>query len=171
MHFELQHPADQLVMIMDRIYKYGMTTTSGGNLSVRDDNGDIWITPAGIDKGSLTRNDIMQVKPDGTVIGPHKPSSELPFHRDIYRARPDLRAIVHAHPPTLVAFSLARKIPNTHLVSNASLVCGEVALAKYAVPGSEELGKNIAAEFTKGHNTVLLENHGVVCGGVRIMRI
>lgn len=45
MHFELQHPADQLVMIMDRIYKYGMTTTSGGNLSVRDDNGDIWITP------------------------------------------------------------------------------------------------------------------------------
>ena len=48
MHFELQHPADQLVMIMDRIYKYGMTTTSGGNLSVRDDNGDIWITPAGI---------------------------------------------------------------------------------------------------------------------------
>lgn len=170
MHFELQHPADQLVMIMDRIYKYGMTTTSGGNLSVRDDNGDIWITPAGIDKGSLTRNDIMQVKPDGTVIGPHKPSSELPFHRDIYRARPDLRAIVHAHPPTLVAFSLARIIPNTHLVSNASLVCGEVALAKYAVPGSEELGKNIAAEFTKGHNTVLLENHGVVCGGPNLYR-
>jgi len=55
------HPADQLVVIMDRIYRGGMTTTSGGNLSIRDDNGDIWITPSGVDKGSLTRQDIMQI--------------------------------------------------------------------------------------------------------------
>ena len=55
MKFELMHPADQLVMIMDRIYRYGMTTTSGGNLSIKDDNGDVWITPSGIDKGNLTR--------------------------------------------------------------------------------------------------------------------
>ena len=66
MRFELLHPADQLVMIMDRIYHYGMTTTSGGNLSIMDSNGDIWITPSGIDKGSLTRNDMICVKPDGT---------------------------------------------------------------------------------------------------------
>ena len=59
--FELMHPAEQLVMIMDRIYKYGMTTTSGGNLSILDDNGDIWITPSGIDKGSLTPQDIIRV--------------------------------------------------------------------------------------------------------------
>ena len=83
MRFELLHPADQLVMIMNRIYYYGMTTTSGGNLSIRDDNGDIWITPSGIDKGNLTRADMCQVKPDGTVIGPHKPSVELPFHSEI----------------------------------------------------------------------------------------
>ena len=120
MRFDLLHPADQLVMIMDRIYQYGMTTTSGGNLSIRDANGDIWITPSGIDKGSLTRNDIMRVTKDGEIIGPHKPSVELPFHRDIYRLRPDLNAILHAHPPTLVAFSLARKIPNTHLVPSVS---------------------------------------------------
>ena len=62
MKFELLHPADQLVMILTRIYEYGMTTTSGGNLSSRDENGDIWITPSGIDKGNLTRADIMQVK-------------------------------------------------------------------------------------------------------------
>lgn len=170
MRFELQHPADQIVMIMARIYQYGMTTTSGGNLSIRDENGDIWITPTGIDKGSLTRRDIMQVKPDGTVIGQHKPSVELPFHREIYRIRPDLKAIVHAHPPTLVAFSLARRIPNIHLVPNATLVCGDVAMAKYDVPGSEQLGKNIAAEFSKGYNTVLMENHGVVCGGPNLYR-
>ncbi len=164
MKFELMHPADQLVMIMNRIYQYGMTTTSGGNLSILDENGDIWITPSGIDKGSLTSADINCVKPDGTILGPHKPSVELPFHKQIYKLRPDLHGIVHAHPPTLVAFSLARKIPDTHLVPNATLVCGKVAMAKYEVPGSEALGCNIAEKFAEGHNTVILENHGVVCG-------
>ena len=164
MKFELMHPADQLVMIMNRIYQYGMTTTSGGNLSILDENGDIWITPSGIDKGSLTSADINCVKPDGTILGPHKPSVELPFHKQIYKLRPDLHGIVHAHPPTLVAFSLARKIPDTHLVPNATLVCGKVAMAKYEVPGSEALGRNFAEKFAEGHNTVILENHGVVCG-------
>ncbi|MDX9938927.1 MAG: class II aldolase/adducin family protein, partial [Sphaerochaetaceae bacterium] len=98
MDFSLLHPADQLVMIMDRIYRRGMTTTSGGNLSIRDEAGCVWITPAGIDKGSLTRQDIVCVLPDGTVKGAHKGSSELPFHLAIYEARPDLHAILHAHP-------------------------------------------------------------------------
>lgn len=165
MRFDLMHPADQLVMIMARIYSFGLTTTSGGNLSILDENGDIWITPSGIDKGNLTRDDMIQVKPDGTLIGRHKPSVELPFHKEIYRVRPDLRAIVHAHPPTLVAFSLVRRIPNIRLIPNASEVCGKVSIAKYDVPGSEQLGKNIAEEFAKGFDSVLLENHGVVCGG------
>ncbi len=164
MNFELMHPADQLVTIMNRIYQYGMTTTSGGNLSIRDENGDIWITPSGIDKGNLTRADINCVKPDGTILGPHKPSVELPFHKQIYALRPDLHGVLHAHPPTLVAFSLARKIPNIHLIPNATLVCGSVAMAKYDVPGSAQLGKNIAEKFAEGHNTVMMENHGVVCG-------
>ena len=85
MRFDLLHPADQLVMIMDRIYQYGMTTTSGGNLSIMDNEGNIWITPAGVDKGTLTRNDIICVHPDGTVVGPHKPSSEFPFHASVYK--------------------------------------------------------------------------------------
>jgi L-fuculose-phosphate aldolase len=63
--FHLMHPADQLVTIMERIYQYGMTTTSGGNLSILDDNGDIWITPSGIDKGTLTRKDMIRVNPSG----------------------------------------------------------------------------------------------------------
>ncbi|MBR2697478.1 MAG: class II aldolase/adducin family protein, partial [Clostridia bacterium] len=164
MRFELLHPADQLVMIISRIYYYGMTTMSGGNLSIRDDNGDIWITPSGIDKGNLSRADMCQVKPDGTVIGPHRPSVELPFHQEIYRRRPDLKAILHAHPPTLVAFSLARVIPNIALIPNATEVCGKVTYAKYEVPGSKKLGEYIAEEFSKGFNTVMMENHGVVIG-------
>lgn len=164
MNFELLHPADQLVMMMSRIYEYGMTTTSGGNLSIRDESGDIWITPSGIDKGNLTRDDIMQVKPDGSVIGRHTPSVELPIHQNIYKLRPDLRAIVHAHPPILVAFSLVRQVPDTDLIPNASLVCGKIAMAKYDVPGSMQLGKNIAEKFSEGYNTVLMENHGIICG-------
>ena len=164
MRFELMHPADQLVLIISRIYQYGMTTMSGGNLSIRDDNGDIWITPSGIDKGNLRRADMCQVKPDGTVIGPHRPSVELPFHKEIYRRRPDLKAILHAHPPTLVAFSLARKLPNMALIPNASEVCGKVTYATYEVPGSARLGEYIADEFEKGFNTVMMENHGVVIG-------
>ena len=75
-----------------------MTTTSGGNLSIREENGDIWITPARLDKGSLRREDIVCVHADGTVTGPNRPSSELPFHQEIYRTRHDIRGIVHAHP-------------------------------------------------------------------------
>lgn len=164
MKFEILHPADQLVMIMQRIYRYGMTTTSGGNLSIKDANGDIWITPSGIDKGSLRPGDMIQVKPDGQTIGIHKPSVELPFHRDIYRIRPDLRAILHAHPPTMVAFSLARIIPNIRLTYDVLQICSEVVMADYAVPGSEQLGSNIAKSFSQGHNVVMLENHGCVIG-------
>jgi L-fuculose-phosphate aldolase len=165
MHFDLFHPADQIMMIMERIYGYGMTTTSGGNLSILDDNGDIWITPAGVDKGALTRQDIVCVKADGTVVGIHRPSSEFPFHKLIYRRRPDLKAVVHAHPPALVAFSIVRRTPNVHILPSDIPIYGEIGMAEYALPGSEQLGENIAKVFDRGLNAVMLENHGVVVGG------
>lgn len=168
MNMEMLHPADQLVIIMERIYGYGMTTTSGGNLSILDDNGDIWITPGSIDKGNLTRNDMVCIKPDGTIVGNHKPSSEYPFHQNIYKARPDLKAVLHAHPPALVAFSIVRKMPNTSLIPNVKFSCGEIGLAKYGLPGSLDLGDKIAEEFKKGFNTVVLENHGVVVGSTSL---
>ena len=103
---KLMHPADQITVVISRIYRSGLTTTSGGNISIKDENGDIWITPGGIDKGSLTPKDIICVKPDGTIIGPHKPSSEFPFHKAIYEMRPKMTAVIHAHPPALVSFSI-----------------------------------------------------------------
>jgi len=164
------HPADQLVTIMERIYKHGMTTTSGGNLSILDDNGDIWITPSGIDKGSLTRKDIIKVKPSGEIEGIHKPSVELPFHAQIYQKRPDIRAIIHAHPPALIAFSIVRKIPSTRLTPSAYFTCGKIGIAEYAIPGSEQLGKNIAEKFEEGCDVVILENHGVVVGSTDLFK-
>lgn len=164
MRFELLHPADQLVMMMNRIYYRGMTTTSGGNLSILDEDGDMWITPGGIDKGTLTRDDIMRVKTDGSISGRHKPSVEYPFHLSVYSRRPDLGAVLHAHSPALVAFSIVRTLPNINLIPTARLICGELAMAPYALPGSQLLGEKIAAEFDKGFNVVVLENHGVVIG-------
>ncbi len=161
----IAHPRDLLVEMMDRVYRYGMTTTSGGNLSLLDEDGTMWITPGGVDKGALRRDDIVQVFPDGTISGRHKPSSEYPFHRAIYEARPDVRAIVHAHPPTLVSFSAVRKPVQTRVVPNAYLICGECPVVPYALPGSEELGRNIARQFGEGDNVVLLENHGTVTVG------
>ena len=164
MNIAYMHPADQLVMFMQRIYDRGLTTTSGGNLSIMDNDGNIWITPASVDKGSLTRNDIVCVKPDGTVEGIHKPSSEFPFHASVYKMRPDLKAVLHAHPPALVAFSIARKLPSLDLIPTVRKTCSQMSIATYAVPGSDELGANIGAEFAKGFDIVLLENHGVCIG-------
>ena len=164
MNFSMLHPADQIVMIMNRLYYYGMTTTTGGNLSIKDSDGVVWISPSGVDKGSLRRDDIMQIMPDGKIVGLHKPSSEYPFHLAIYKKRPDLKAVLHAPPPALVAFSIAREEPDTSIIPDADRLCGKVTTAPYALPGSTKLGENIAAEFEKGINTVMLENHGVVVG-------
>ncbi|MCO8121292.1 class II aldolase/adducin family protein [Stieleria sp. TO1_6] len=159
------HPRDEIMRTMDRIYRYRMTTTSGGNLSIRDGAGDIWISPARVDKGNLTRKDIVCVRADGTVEGLHPPSSEFPFHKAIYAARPDIQAIVHAHPVALVAFSICRQTPNTRLFHQAHSVCGKVGFAPYACPGSDALGQSIAETFAKSCDSVILENHGVVVGG------
>src|ERR1039457_19965 len=162
------HPRDEILQAIQRIYRYRMTTTSGGNLSIREDNGDIWITPARLDKGSLRREDIVCVQANGTVAGPHRPSSELPFHQEIYRTRPDIRGIVHAHPVALVAFSLVHVVPDTHLFHQTRLGGGEAGFAPYELPGSLALGKNVAAIFGQGYDCVLLENHGAVTGGANL---
>ncbi len=169
MKYEYMHPREQLVTILSRVYGYGLTTTSGGNISIRDEAGDIWITPGGTDKGAMTEADIVRVRGDKVIEGVHPPSSELPFHRAIYEARPDIRAVLHAHPAALVAFSLVRKIPDTSIIPQARAVCGEVGYAPYATTGTEELGRVVAAAFARGFDTVLLENHGVAAGGHNLL--
>jgi L-fuculose-phosphate aldolase len=165
--FSLLHPRDQIVSIMERIYGHEMTTTSGGNISVREENGDVWITPARVDKGSLRRQDIVRIRANGEQEGAYPPSSESPFHLSVYEVRPDVHAVIHAHPGALVSFSICGQVPDTHLFPEAWHVCGPVAFASYALPGSLKLGARIAEQCgSKARpNCVVLENHGVVvCG-------
>ncbi len=162
---KFEHPADVIVETMERIYRHGMTTTSGGNLSVMDPGGDMWISPASVDKGSLVRSDIVCVKADGSREGRYKPSSEYPFHNAVYKIRGDVKAVLHAHPPALVSFSVAGRKPDVSMCPHYKAVCGSVGFAGYDVPGSESLGKKVSAEFAAGHDSVLLCNHGSCCAG------
>jgi len=125
----------------------------------------VWITPARVDKGGLRREDIVRVRPDGTIDGIRKPSSELPIHRQIRERRPELTGIVHAHPVALVAFSLVHQVPDTRLFHQAWKVCGQVGFAPYRLPGSGALGEIVASTFADGFDCVILENHGVVTAG------
>lgn len=168
MKYEYMHPREEIALTLERIYNYKMTTTSGGNLSIIDEHGDIWITPARVDKGELSSKDIVCVRKDGTVDGLHPPSSEFPFHKAVYEVRPDIRSVVHAHPMALVAFSCAHKVPETKAYPTAWNSNGVVGFAPYGVPGSDDLGAKIAEEFKKGYDSVILENHGVCCGGVNL---
>jgi L-fuculose-phosphate aldolase len=160
--FSFLHPRDQIVAIMERIYMHEMTTTSGGNISVRDESGNVWITPARIDKGNLGRQDIVRISPGGQWEGRRPPSSENPFHLSLYEVKSDLQAVIHAHPGALVSFSICGQVPDTRLFPEAWHVCGQVAFAPYALPGSAKLGARIAEQCGSEAkpNCVLLENHG-----------
>jgi len=163
-----KQPAELISFIIQRIYRDGLTTTSGGNISVMDDKGDIWITPSAVDKGSLQPSDIIRIQHGGTIIGPYNPSSEYPFHKAIYKVRKDIKAIIHAHPPALVSFSIARQIPDTRVIANARRICRDIGYAGYELPGSEALGNKIDEQFRKGFNAVIMENHGAVIGGTSL---
>ncbi|MBI4978272.1 MAG: class II aldolase/adducin family protein [Spirochaetes bacterium] len=156
---------EQITAVMQRIYNNGMTTLSGGNISIRNDDGSTWITPSGVDKGTLRPEDIVLINTDGSTQGLHRPSSEYPFHLAVYAARPEIRAVVHAHPPALVAFSISRTIPDTRIMPKARDICGPVGYSAYAIPGSTALADNIGRRFAEGYNLVLMENHGIVSAG------
>lgn len=164
MNFEMLHPADRIVALMNRIYDHNMTTALGVNLSVIDAEGTVWISPGGVDKGNLRREDIMQIKADGSIVGIHRPSAEYPFHLAIYKKRPDIRAVLHAHPPALVAGSLLGMLPDITVIPYIEKSVREVSAVSYEIPGSSALGDKISANFAAGSNAVVLERHGAVIG-------
>jgi L-fuculose-phosphate aldolase len=158
-------PAEQLVEVMTRIYNLHLTTPSGGNVSILDENGVLWVTPSQIDKGRLEPADIIKIFPDGTIRGRHKPTMEYRFHQEIYHSRPDIRAVAHAHPPGLVAFSIVIQHFAFDHIPSLIMDCQPVVFSKYAIPGSAELGENISDAFTGGSHAVFMENHGIITTG------
>lgn len=148
-------------LTMRRVYENGLTTLSGGNISMREGDA-LWITPSGIDKGCLTERDVVHVTADGTVTGEYRPSSEYPFHQAIYAARDDVRVIIHTHSPALLTYCIAHQVPDTRIIKEAHAICGRIGYAEYVMPGSPQLGEKLAGVFAEGYHIVLMENHGVV---------
>nr|WP_315021293.1 class II aldolase/adducin family protein [uncultured Aminipila sp.] len=162
MKVEELKPSEQLCKIMSRIYDSKLTTVSGGNLSLKDQEGNIWVTPSGGDKGRYETSDILKILPDGNIEGTKKPSVETGIHRSILADRPEFKAVVHAHPAGLVAVSLLRQLPETMIIPQVANTVKNIKLAAYGCPGSEELRQNVAEEFKDNQqtNVAILENHG-----------
>lgn len=160
--FEIQ---EALSSVARRLYAQGMTTATGGNVSAREENGRIWITPASMDKGALKAGDMVCVDGEGRVSEGRRPSSELPLHQAIYMSRPGIGAVIHAHSPALVAFSLLHKLPRTEISDLYFEICGIPAFAPYMAPGSSDLGRVTGSLFSDGTMCVVMANHAAVVAG------
>lgn len=160
---ETIHSAEQIAEVIHRIWNKGLTTASGGNITVKDESGDIWSTPASIDKGSLKADDIVCLNSENK--SGYKPTSELPLHQAIYKKRSDISAVIHAHPPGLTTFSMLKCTPATDIIPEIKRICGMPTVAPYQISGSQELAESVSEEFRKGHNCIIMENHAAVVGG------
>lgn len=163
MYLEKLSPAERIAATMARIYEKDLTTTSGGNVSVYE-NGNILISPSSLDKGALTPEQISLLDENGNVLNGVKPSVEILFHSAIYKARKDIKAIVHAHSPALLAFTITHKTPDMNIIPKFGKYFGPVGYADYSAPGTRLLCDYVAGEFSKGCNVVFMKNHGICIG-------
>ena len=145
--------------------KGGLVAACDGNISYRRDDGLIVITPSGLRKGELHPKDLLVVNLDGTVFeGMGKPSSETALQRNIYRKRQDVHAIIHAHPVTATALTVAGIPFAADIVTEGAMVLGEVPTVPYAPPGSLELAEGCGAAAETA-SVFLMERHGAVTLG------
>ncbi|MBN2669026.1 MAG: class II aldolase/adducin family protein [Bacteroidales bacterium] len=157
----------EIAYYMRRLYRQKLTTTSGGNISFFEDP-YIYITPSGTDKGRIQASDIAVTNINGDFLDYKKRSMETAMHLAIYNARPDVKAIVHAHPVHATSFACRKSIFPTNYTSEGRLILGEVGIAKYALMGTDDLAKSVAQTALK-HNVILMENHGVIALGKNLL--
>lgn len=151
-------------------YGRGLLASNDGNLSVRLNSGDILITPSGLCKGRLAPEDILHIDAEGRVLqaaGDLRPTSETPMHLEAYRLRPDIRAVLHAHPPYAVALTLAGKHLRADLLPEIALTLGDVPTTDFALPCSDENAAAIRA-LLPTHDALILRQHGVLAVGATL---
>lgn len=159
----------QLVRIGKAMHRVGYTPGTAGNLSVRLNSQYILATPTGCSKSLLQASDMVIVDLEGHKIsGLRNVTSEIGMHLAVYRMRPDVQAIVHAHPPTATAFAACRKPLDQPICSEIMMTTGLVPLAKYATTGTEEVGASLEP-FIAEHDAILLANHGLLTYGESLM--
>ena len=156
---------EQMCDIGRRIWLKGFCAGNEGNHSYRIGEDRVLCTPTGISKGQLSADDICTVDMEGRqVAGKKKRTSEILMHLEIYKARPDVRCVIHSHPPHATAFAVAGVDLPTCVHPEAEVFLGTVKTAKYVTPGDKRLGHSVLP-YVKDCNTVLLQNHGVTTWG------
>jgi Ribulose-5-phosphate 4-epimerase and related epimerases and aldolases len=160
----------EVARFMRRLYKHALTTTSGGNISLRISEKIILITPSGTDKGRMKWKEVGIINISGENLTPHlKPSIETEMHLAIYRKKKDVLAIVHAHPVFASLFTAIKAKINTNLTAEAKAILGDPLLVRYAVMGSRALAE-VAAENIMKSDILLLENHGILSTGSNVLK-
>jgi L-fuculose-phosphate aldolase len=159
----------EIIEVGHRLYERGLITATEGNISVRLPDGML-ITAGSVSKGFLTSEQVLWTNAAGRrVEGSGNPSSEAPMHEAIYQRRPDVRAVVHAHPPAATAFAVARIPLDQPILAESVLLLGSVPVVAYAPPSTVELAEAVGEAFA-GANAVLLANHGAVAVGETLSR-
>ncbi len=153
---------------MKRLYKMGLTTSTGGNISRKVSDDMLVITPSQKDKSALKPYDICVANFAGENLTPKfKCSMELAMHIAIYKERPDINSICHAHPTFASTYSFTGKDINSSLSGEMRAICGNIAKAEYALMGTDELAINVA-EAVRNSNVIILDNHGALTLGTSL---
>jgi L-fuculose-phosphate aldolase len=154
---------------MRRLYRQGLTTTSGGNISLRIGEDIIAITPSATDKGRMSWDEVALVDTEGVIITEGmKPSMETGMHLGIYR-KSGARAIVHAHPVFATSFTAMNRKIDTTLTAEACAILGSPLMVPYALMGSSDLAESVS-EFSLKSPILLLENHGILATGDSLLQ-
>ena len=148
------------------MYASGFTPANNGNISVRISENEVLITPSGVSKGSLVPDTICKVNMKGDDILPNgiTKSSETSTHLRIYMDRPDVKAVIHTHPPYATAFAVAKIPLDKPILPDVIFHFGDVPLVEYGMPTTEELA-DVVSKYDQKYSALLLENHGVLCYG------
>ena len=156
----------QVIKICRQLYNKGLIAAADGNVSVRLSGGRVLITPGGLHKGFLNERDLVTVDSEGYVIedSGRQASSELPMHMAIYEHDPDAMAVVHTHPPWTLALSLSGHGLSPHLLVEARVLLGDVALVPFERPGTEALAIAVVNAMRRGPAQILA-HHGAVTRG------
>ena len=156
---------EQIVRYGRTLHGRGFVAATDGNLSVRLAENRILCTPTCMSKGEMRPTDMVIVDMEGRLVSGRRPvSSEIGMHLLIYRLRPEVKGVVHAHPPTATGFAAAGVALNQPLVCEVVIGLGSIPLAKYGTPGTSEL-TDALAPLVPGHDAILMSNHGVVTFG------
>ena len=161
MNAEEQARAD-IVEVGRRLWQRGFVASNDGNISVRLDQARLITTPKSVSKGFMTPDMMVITDFDGKrVAGEREPSSELKMHLEVYRNRPDAKAVVHAHPPTATGFAVAGMALDRAVLAEVITTLGSIPIAEYATPSTEELPAAVR-KYVKAHDGLLLANHGAL---------